>query len=210
MRAAECVFLDVLESNVHIVKHKSRFRNLEFPNGFFSVQKAVMGWEPQHQPSPYLLFPQALPVPLHLVTICMASTSIRWQSLRPAQMSTVPFDVQIMQQGQNSKHFLPRTRGPVGEGPLQYTVNTKAGPPQLFSRCDQDGLQPREAMLVLAHEAEHCPHRNNGVSCLCLQGTVFKKEKCSIACLSGDVVNIFTRSTHSSCIVVVCIMATAE
>lgn len=31
-----------------------------------------------------------------------------------------------------------------------------------------------EAMLLLAHEAEHCPQRNNGVSWLCLKGSVFE------------------------------------
>lgn len=31
-----------------------------------------------------------------------------------------------------------------------------------------------EAMLILAHEAEHCPQRNNGVSRSCLLGSDFK------------------------------------
>lgn len=42
-----------------------------------------------------------------------------------------------------------------------------------------------EAMLILAHEAEHCPQRNNGVSWLCLQGRVFEhgKKKETKCCL---------------------------
>ncbi|MEQ2167386.1 hypothetical protein GOODEAATRI_003678 [Goodea atripinnis] len=43
-------------------------------------------------------------------------------------------------------------------------------------------------MLILAHEAEHCPQRNNGVSWLRLQGSVFEQErKCSLLVLQCGV-----------------------
>lgn len=118
-----------------------------------------------------------------LVSVCMASISSGCQrlGLRSARIHRYTFNVQLKTTGTTESSiqafvvcfFFTRTccqglttHGSVGEGHLQYSTKTKAGAPQLFRTARL------EAMLILAHEAEHCPQRNNGVSWSCLQERV--------------------------------------
>ena len=64
-----------------------------------------------------------------------------------------------------------RTCGSEGEDHLQYHKYQSWTPSA--ARSLETRMARLEAMLILAHEAEHCPQRNNGVSWLCLQGGVF-------------------------------------
>lgn len=125
------------------------------------LHRSRLTLKPLHQMPPFSLLPQAPAVPL------LSVTRLQWASPTPTRHET--FNVQILQ-GQASTCC----QGLATCGFGAQSRSAALGPNQSWSSWTAvgSGSSPG-ASLTLAHEADHCPPRNNGVSCAVPSGKCF-------------------------------------